>query len=87
MKLLKSQWINGTSTIQHIREASLRSKVKKIDPWQLYEPMIKNAKIYPEYEVLNLQLNSMDFVPLEKFHSFAHKKARQFQFKVIDRYV
>ncbi|EJW75624.1 hypothetical protein WUBG_13468 [Wuchereria bancrofti] len=86
MKLLKSQWITGTAMIQHIREASLRSKVKKINPWELYEPVIKNTKVYPEYPTLTLQLDSMDFVPLERFHSYAHRKARQFQFKVIDRY-
>ncbi|VIO97894.1 Uncharacterized protein BM_BM2992 [Brugia malayi] len=86
MKLLKSQWITGTAMIQHIREASLRSKVKKINPWELYEPMIKNTKVYPEYPTLTLQLDSMDFVPLEKFHSYAHRKARQFKFKVIDSY-
>uniref|UniRef100_A0A8R1TX36 Ribosomal_S10 domain-containing protein n=1 Tax=Onchocerca volvulus TaxID=6282 RepID=A0A8R1TX36_ONCVO len=84
MRLLKSQWIIGATTLQHIREVSLRAKVKKIDPWQLYEPPIKNQKIYPEYPLLSLQLDSMDFVPLEKFHSYAHRKARQFKFKVID---
>lgn len=87
MRLLKSQWIIGATTLQHIREVSLRAKVKKIDPWQLYEPPIKNQKIYPEYPLLSLQLDSMDFVPLEKFHSYAHRKARQFKFKVIDRYM
>lgn len=86
MKLLKPQWFFGISTIQHIREISLRAKAKKIDPWQLYEPVIKNTKVYPEYPVLNLQLDSMDFVPLERFHSYARKKALQFKFKVIDRY-
>lgn len=86
MKLLKPQWIIGTTAIQHIREVSLRAKVKKIEPWQLYEPVIKNTKVYPEYPLLSLQLNSMDFVPLERFHSYAHRKARQFEFKVIDRY-
>ncbi|KAL3984804.1 hypothetical protein ACH3XW_36035 [Acanthocheilonema viteae] len=86
MKLLKPQWTVGITAIQHIREISLRAKVKKIDPWQLYEPLIKNTKLYPEYPLLNLQLDSMDFVPLERFHSYAHKKALQFEFKVIDSY-
>ncbi|OZC08820.1 hypothetical protein X798_04145 [Onchocerca flexuosa] len=86
MRLLKPQWIIGTTALQHIREMSLRAKVKKINPWQLYEPPIKNQKVYPEYPLLNLQLDSMDFVPLEKFHSYVHRKARQFEFKVIDSY-
>lgn len=86
MKLLKPQWVAGTAAIQqHIREVSLRAKVKKINPWQLYEPLIGSKKVYPEYPLLSVQLNSMDYVPLEKFHSYAHKKARQFGFKVIER--
>ncbi|KAM3717587.1 Vacuolar protein [Dirofilaria immitis] len=86
MKLLKLQRVIGTAAIQQIREVSLRAKVKKVDPWQLYEPAIKNEKIYPEYPLLTLQLDSMDFVPLEKFHSYTHRKARQFEFKVVDSY-
>lgn len=83
MKFLKPQWVGSFA---QFRDVSLRAKIKKIDPWQLYEPPLKNSKVYPEYVLLNLQLDSMDFVPLEKFHSYAHKKARQFGFKVIDRF-
>uniref|UniRef100_A0A0R3RXY2 Ribosomal_S10 domain-containing protein n=1 Tax=Elaeophora elaphi TaxID=1147741 RepID=A0A0R3RXY2_9BILA len=86
MKLLKPQCVAGIAVVQHIREVSLRAKVKKIDPWQLYEPLIKNTKVYPEYPLLNVRLDSMDFVPLERFHSYAHRKALQFKFKVIDSY-
>lgn len=83
MNFLKPHWVGSFA---QFRDVSLRAKIKKIDPWQLYEPPLKNSKVYPEYVLLNLQLDSMDFVPLEKFHSYAHKKARQFGFKVIDSY-
>uniref|UniRef100_A0A915Q3N8 VPS37 C-terminal domain-containing protein n=1 Tax=Setaria digitata TaxID=48799 RepID=A0A915Q3N8_9BILA len=83
MQLLKPQRFVG---IPSVREVSLRAKVKKIEPWKLYEPLIISPKAYPEYPLLNLQLDSMDFVPLERFHSYAHKKACQFGFKVIDSY-
>ncbi|VDN29887.1 unnamed protein product [Gongylonema pulchrum] len=60
--------------------------VKRIDPWQLYEPPIKKRNTYPEYPLLNIQLDAMDFVPLEKFHTYAYKKACQFGFRVVGSY-
>lgn len=65
--------------------ATLRERVKKIDPEELYEPKFENPRIYPDYPPLDIRLQAYDFVPLEKFQSYIHKIAKRFDFAVEER--
>uniref|UniRef100_A0AC34QST5 Ribosomal protein S10 n=1 Tax=Panagrolaimus sp. JU765 TaxID=591449 RepID=A0AC34QST5_9BILA len=66
--------------------ATLRSKAPKINPKSLYEPEFKDPKIYPEYPVLNIRLQSYDFVPLERFQGYVDRMAKKFKFKTEESY-
>ncbi|VDM99536.1 unnamed protein product [Thelazia callipaeda] len=87
MSIRKLQKLVGMASLQNTREVSLRANTKEVEPPTLYEPSsFDNLTLDSFYTLLNIQLDSVDFVPLEKFHSFAHKKARLFGFKVVDSY-
>lgn len=76
------------STVSQTRcFASLREKAPKISPTELYEPVFKDPRIYPEYSTINVQLRGYDFVPLEKYQAYVHRIAKKLKFEVVDRCV
>lgn len=67
------------------RSLSLREQAQKIDPKSIYEPIIVDTRVYPEYEQLNVRLRSFDYAPLEKFQAYIDGVSRKFGFNVVDR--
>ena len=64
--------------------ATLRERAKKTRPVELYEPVFENPRLYPDYELLSVRLQSYDFVPLERYQSYVHKIAKRFNF-IVDK--
>ncbi|KAI6197549.1 39S ribosomal protein L48, mitochondrial [Aphelenchoides besseyi] len=81
--LIRGRFVQSTNQRSF---ASLREKAKKINPKELYEPMVKDRQEYPEYDFVNIRLQSYDYAPLEKFQSFVHRTANRFGFEVVDSY-
>lgn len=63
---------------------SLRAQAPKISPNSLYEPEIKDTRLYPEYETVNVRLQGFDYAPLERYQHYVHKMAKHFKFNVED---
>uniref|UniRef100_A0A7E4ZXS5 Ribosomal_S10 domain-containing protein n=1 Tax=Panagrellus redivivus TaxID=6233 RepID=A0A7E4ZXS5_PANRE len=66
--------------------ATLRSKANQITSKELYEPIFKSDRVYPDFPVLNVRLQGYDFVPLERYQSYVHRVAKKFGFTIVDSY-
>lgn len=73
--------------IQQFRTfASLRqlAEGKRIDPRSLVEPIFDGEEIHPEYNAVNISMQSYDWAALERFQSFVHKMLNKTGFNVIE---
>ncbi|KAI6183498.1 39S ribosomal protein L48, mitochondrial [Aphelenchoides bicaudatus] len=82
--LSAAKLLSNRSSVRSL--ASLRDNVKKIRSKELYEPIFKDVREYPEYDVLNVRLQSFDYGPLETFQAYAGKIAKRFGFKIVESY-
>uniref|UniRef100_A0A914GTK6 VPS37 C-terminal domain-containing protein n=1 Tax=Globodera rostochiensis TaxID=31243 RepID=A0A914GTK6_GLORO len=65
---------------------TLRESANAPYPEDLYEPRFESERKYPDVALINVLLQAHDYQPVEKFQSYVHWAAKQFEFRVIESY-